>query len=105
MVHKVPKGFAIQNKVIPVSFTKNSITVAISDLYDIITLDQIKRFFDNLSKCLLCVDKSTKLNDKTDDIKDKLTNMSTQGYLEDITKLRDILLQRKEELEGKSPSM
>ena len=67
--------------------------------------DQIKRFFDNLSKCLLCVDKSTKLNDKTDDIKDKLTNMSTQGYLEDITKLRDILLQRKEELEGKSPSM
>lgn len=45
LVHKVPKGFAIQNKVIPVSFTKNSITVAISDLYDIITLDQIKRFF------------------------------------------------------------
>ncbi|MCF7627989.1 hypothetical protein L3K73_12560 [Holdemanella sp. SCCA2] len=70
-----------------------------------INVDQIKRFFDNLSKCLLCVDKSTKLNDKTDDIKDKLTNMSTQGYLEDITKLRDILLQRKEELEGKSPSM
>ncbi len=67
--------------------------------------DQIKRFFDNLSKCLLCVDKSTKLNDKTDDIKDKLTNMNTQGYLENITKLRDILLQRKEELESKSPSM
>ena len=37
LVHKVPKGFAIQNKVIPVTFTKNSITVAISDLYDIIT--------------------------------------------------------------------
>ncbi len=45
LVHKVPKGFALQNKVIPVSFTKDTITVAISDLYDIITLDQIKRFF------------------------------------------------------------
>lgn len=45
LVHKVPKGFAIQNKVIPVSFSKTAITVAISDLYDIITLDQIKRFF------------------------------------------------------------
>jgi len=45
LVHKVPKGFAMQNKVIPVSFSKTSITVAISDLYDIITLDQIKRFF------------------------------------------------------------
>lgn len=45
LVHKVPKGFAMQNKVIPVSFSKTAITVAISDLYDIITLDQIKRFF------------------------------------------------------------
>lgn len=45
LVHKIPKGFAIQNKVIPVSFTKSTITVAISDLYDIITLDQMKRFF------------------------------------------------------------
>lgn len=45
LVKKIPKGFAIQNKVIPISFTKNTITVAISDLYDIITLDQLKRFF------------------------------------------------------------
>ena len=45
LVRKIPKGFAIQNKVIPVSFTKNTITVAISDLYDIITLDQLKRYF------------------------------------------------------------
>lgn len=45
LVQKIPKNFAIQNKVIPVSFTKNSVTVAISDLFDIITLDQIKRFF------------------------------------------------------------
>ena len=45
LVQKIPKNFAIQNKVIPISFTKNSVTVAIADLYDIITLDQIKRFF------------------------------------------------------------
>lgn len=67
--------------------------------------DQIKRFFDNLSKCLLYVDKNIKLNDNVEDIRDRLAKMSTPGYLEDITKLRDVLLERKEELEGKPPSM
>jgi len=45
LVKKVPKSFARQNKVIPISYTKNTITVAISDVFDIITIDQIKRFF------------------------------------------------------------
>ena len=45
LIHKIPKNFAIQNKVIPISLLNNVVTIAISDLYDIITLDQIKRFF------------------------------------------------------------
>jgi len=45
LVKKIPKGFAIQNKVIPISYTKNTITIAIADVFDIITIDQIKRFF------------------------------------------------------------
>jgi type II secretory ATPase GspE/PulE/Tfp pilus assembly ATPase PilB-like protein len=45
LVKKIPKGFAIQNKVIPISYTKNTITVAIADIFDIITIDQIKRYF------------------------------------------------------------
>jgi type IV pilus assembly protein PilB len=45
LVKKVPKGFAMQNKVIPVSYKENVITIAIADIFDIITIDQIKRFF------------------------------------------------------------
>jgi len=45
LVKKVPKGFAMQNKVIPVSYKGNVITIAIADIFDIITIDQIKRFF------------------------------------------------------------
>jgi type II secretory ATPase GspE/PulE/Tfp pilus assembly ATPase PilB-like protein len=45
LVKKIPKGFALQNKVIPISYTKNTITIAIADVFDIITIDQIKRFF------------------------------------------------------------
>jgi len=45
LVKKVPKEFAIQHKIIPVSYTKTSITVAMSDIFDIVTIDQIRRFF------------------------------------------------------------
>ncbi|MDR0423450.1 MAG: GspE/PulE family protein [Rickettsiales bacterium] len=52
LVQKIPKSFAIQNKVIPVSFNKDIIKVAVADIYDIITIDQIKRFFPNNFKII-----------------------------------------------------
>lgn len=67
--------------------------------------NQMKRFFENLSSCLASINKSMNLNNNADDTIKNLTMMNTPGYLEDITKLRDILLQRKEELGGKPPSM
>ncbi len=45
LVKKVPKEFAIHNKLIPVSYTSNSITIAMSDVFDIVTIDQIRRYF------------------------------------------------------------
>lgn len=45
LVRKVPKEFAIHNKLIPISFTKDSITIAMSDIFDIVAIDQVKRFF------------------------------------------------------------
>jgi len=45
LVKKVPKEFAIHNKLIPVSYTSNSITVAMSDVFDIVTIDQVRRYF------------------------------------------------------------
>ncbi len=45
LVRKVPKEFASHNKLIPVSYSKNSITIAMSDVFDIVAIDQVKRFF------------------------------------------------------------
>lgn len=45
LVKKVPKEFATHNKLIPISYTVDSITVAMSDVFDIIAVDQVRRFF------------------------------------------------------------
>ncbi len=45
LVKRIPKDFATRNKVIPVSFTIDSVTVAMADVFDIVTIDQIRRFF------------------------------------------------------------
>lgn len=82
LVHKIPKGFAIQNKVIPVSFSKNTITVAISDLYDIITLDQIKRFFPSNMQILPVFAPETDILKAIDQYYDY--EMSIDGILKEI---------------------
>ncbi len=45
LVKKVPKEFATHNKLIPISYTVDTITVAMSDVFDIIAVDQVRRFF------------------------------------------------------------
>ncbi len=45
LVKKVPKEFAARNKLIPVSYSKNEITIAMSDVFDIVAIDQVKRYF------------------------------------------------------------
>lgn len=45
LVKKVPKEFALHNKLIPISYTSDSITIAMSDVFDIIAIDQVRRFF------------------------------------------------------------
>ena len=45
LVKKVPKEFAARNKLIPVSYTKDSVTIAMVDVFDIIALDQIRKYF------------------------------------------------------------
>ncbi|MDD2840704.1 MAG: hypothetical protein PHY80_06375, partial [Rickettsiales bacterium] len=82
LVHKVPKGFAMQNKVIPVSFSKTSITVAISDLYDIITLDQIKRFFPSQFRIIPVYATETDILKAIDQYYDY--EMSIDGILKEI---------------------
>jgi type II secretory ATPase GspE/PulE/Tfp pilus assembly ATPase PilB-like protein len=45
LVKKVPKDFAIHNKLIPVSYTQDSIIIGMSDVFDIVAIDQVRRFF------------------------------------------------------------
>ena len=45
LVKKVPKEFASRNKLIPVSFSNHEITIAMSDVFDIVAIDQVKRYF------------------------------------------------------------
>ncbi|MFT6333171.1 MAG: general secretion pathway protein E/type IV pilus assembly protein PilB, partial [Lentimonas sp.] len=45
LVKKVPKDFAAKNKLIPVSYAKHEITIAMSDVFDIVAIDQVKRYF------------------------------------------------------------
>ena len=45
LVKKIPKDFAVHNKLIPVSYTADSILVAMVDVFDIIAIDQMRRFF------------------------------------------------------------
>lgn len=45
LVKKVPKEFAIHNKLIPISFNKEAITIGMSDIFDIVAIDQLRRYF------------------------------------------------------------
>jgi type IV pilus assembly protein PilB len=45
LVKKIPKDFAIHNKLIPISYTKDSITIGMSDIFDIVAIDQLRRWF------------------------------------------------------------
>ncbi len=47
LVKKVPKEFAIHNKLIPVSYSKDTVTIAMADIFDIIAIDQVRRCFPN----------------------------------------------------------
>ncbi len=45
LVKRIPKDFAAHNKLIPVSFTVDSVTIAMADVFDIVAIDQVRRFF------------------------------------------------------------
>jgi len=45
LVKKVPKEFATHNKLIPVSYSKETVTVAMADVFDIVAIDQVRRYF------------------------------------------------------------
>ena len=47
LVKKVSKEFSLHNKLIPVSYSKDTVTVAMADVFDIVAIDQVRRCFPN----------------------------------------------------------
>ncbi len=45
LVKKIPKTFATHNKLIPISYHKDTIIVGMSDMFDIVAIDQLRRWF------------------------------------------------------------
>lgn len=45
LVKRIPKEFAINNKLMPISHDSHSINIAMADVFDIVAIDQVKRFF------------------------------------------------------------
>ena len=45
LIRKIPKDVALRHKIIPVSISPRKILVAVHDVYDVIALDKVKKFF------------------------------------------------------------
>ncbi len=45
LVKRVPKEVALHSKLIPIGYTSDSITVGMADIFDIVAIDQIRRYF------------------------------------------------------------
>lgn len=83
LVRKIPKGFAIQNKVIAIgSSVKHMVTVATTDVFNIIIADQVKRFFPTGSKIQLIYASETDILSAIDRYYDY--DLSIDGILKEI---------------------
>jgi type II secretory ATPase GspE/PulE/Tfp pilus assembly ATPase PilB-like protein len=45
LVKKLPKEFAMRGKLIAVSYNASSVTIGMADVFDIVAIDQVRRFF------------------------------------------------------------
>ncbi|CAK8162376.1 Type II/IV secretion system protein [Candidatus Xenohaliotis californiensis] len=52
VIDKIPHTFAIQNKIIPISYTGEVLYVAIQDVYDIMRIDKTRRYFPSVQRII-----------------------------------------------------
>jgi|TARA_Y100000389_G_C17460308_1_gene521193 type IV pilus assembly protein PilB len=45
LVKRIPKDVAMHNKLIPITYSADSISIGMSDIFDIVAIDQIRRYF------------------------------------------------------------
>jgi general secretion pathway protein E/type IV pilus assembly protein PilB len=82
LVKKIPKSFALQNKVIAADINNKTIVVATVDIFNIVILDQIKRFFPPQYKIQLIYASESDIVAAIDKYYDY--DMSIDGILKEI---------------------
>jgi type IV pilus assembly protein PilB len=45
LIKKIPKDIAMKYKLIPISFVENRLCIAMTDVFDVVALDRVKKFF------------------------------------------------------------
>lgn len=54
LIHKLPKKIALSQKVLPVSLIDDELGLAMSDVYNVISIDQIRKYFPRILLSLRC---------------------------------------------------
>jgi type IV pilus assembly protein PilB len=82
LVKKISKDFALHNKLIAISCKENVVTIGMSDIFDIIALDQVKRCFPPNFKIVPVYVSETDILHAIDQYYDY--EMSIEGILKEI---------------------
>jgi len=87
LVKKIPKEFAIQNKLIAVFYENHCVGVAMSDIFDIIAIEQVKRCFPPNIKITPVYASETDILAAIDQYYDY--EMSIDGILKEIENIKE----------------
>ena len=103
LVKKVPKEFAVLNKLIPVSYTKDSVTICMVDVFDIVAIDQVRRCFPPNFKIIPVYASEVDILQSIDQYYDY--EMSIEGILKEIESGKNGNINDESQLKGdyKSP--
>lgn len=88
LIKQVPKEVAMRNKVIPVAIDGDTVQMAMADVYNVVALDQVRRYFPRKSKVVPLYCTETQIIELIDQYYDY--EMSIDGILREIeTGIRD----------------
>lgn len=87
LIRKVPKDVALRHKIIPVAINHRKVYVAIHDVYDVIALDKVKRYFPSNLAIEPLYSPDTDILDVIDQYHDY--EMSIDGILKEIENTKE----------------
>lgn len=98
LVKKIPKEFALHNKLIAISYANNTVTIGMSDVFDIVALDQVRRIFPPHFKIVPVYVSEADILHAIDQYYDY--EMSTEGILKEIEGNKDSSINDEAHLRG-----